>query len=170
MPRLIGRLFTSKPGDTVDTRSLFIACGITLIAGCAPAAPQRARTELRTAAEQRALTQPIDPSLDCSEVTLWPQRVGPARTPQSLATRVARYKKDIEQCHLKEQPVMTGQTTFVWEIAPNGTVCKVAVAKTSMALPHLNACILDRIKSWCFEPTPDETATFYFTFHFAVES
>lgn len=64
-----------------------------------------------------------------------------------------RYLKEVEDCYnnlLKKHPRLLGKMTVVLAIGPNGQVQKVSIAASDLQHPTLEACILQKVKSWNF--------------------
>jgi Ca-activated chloride channel family protein len=64
-----------------------------------------------------------------------------------------RYLKEVEDCYnnlLKKHPGLLGKMTVVLAIGPNGQVQKASIAASDLQHPTLEACIIQKVKSWNF--------------------
>ena len=76
---------------------------------------------------------------------------------EAIRATVHRNIQDIKDCYersLETHPELTGAIMVKFIIALDGTVSMAAIAKTTLSLPELEACIAGAVKRWQF-PKPE---------------
>ncbi len=75
---------------------------------------------------------------------------------EEIRDTVHRNIQDIKDCYehsLESHPALTGDVMVKFIIAVDGTVSMAAIAKTTLNLPELEACMAGAVKTWQF-PKP----------------
>jgi len=115
------------------------------------AKPEMSRSEDRAQTSRRPVGKPGIVLVDLKAVTWTGDR--PAEEYLTKNERWQGYLKEVEDCYhnfLKKHPGVLGKITVALAIGPNGQVQKASIAASDLQHPTLEACIIQKVKSWNF--------------------
>lgn len=90
-----------------------------------------------------------------------------------IRVKVKENLKEVNSCYknaLSLNPELEGKLILNWDINDKGEVANVTVdkAKTTLNNESVQACILEKVKTWKFPPAPlKQTISISYPFHFS---